>query len=359
MNTIYVVMPGNVADPALPSGGNFYDRRVCQELPDAGWSVAELAVPGAWPLPSPADRAGLSDALATIPDGAPVLLDGLVGAAAPDEVVPESHRLRLALLVHLPLADETGLSPDVADALGQRERQVVHAAADVIATSHWAARRVAHLHDLPAARVQVAPPGVDPAPRAPGTDGRTQLLCVASVTPRKGHDVLVEALARVYEHRLHCLCVGAVGRTPQYAAQVRRSVQEHGLADRVRLAGPISDVELTEAYARADLVVLPSLGETYGMVVTEALARGIPVIASNVGGVPEALGQAPDGTVPGMLVPAGNADALTAALHSWLVEPQRRHRLRTAAIARRSHLAGWSATVTALSRILAAARSPA
>jgi glycosyltransferase involved in cell wall biosynthesis len=349
---VCVVLPGNVDDPALPSGGNTYDRRVCQVLAADGWSVAQHAVPGTWPLPVPADQHALAGALAAVPDGAPVLLDGLVGCAAPEVVVPQSRRLRVILLVHLPLADETGLAAEVANDLGARELRVVHAAAEVVATSHWAARRVAQVHGLPADRVHVAAPGVDPAPRSAGTDGRSRLLCVASITPRKGQDVLVEALASVANRSLWCVCVGAVRRTPGYVQRVRRSVRGRGLADRVRIAGPVSDAELAAAYDEADLVVLPSRGETYGMVVTEALARGIPVVATDVGGVPEALGRAADGTPPGMLVPPADPAALAACLQSWSDDPGLRHRLRAAATSRRATLPGWQHTAQALAAVL-------
>src|SRR5690606_23975292 len=130
----------------------------------------------------------------------------------------------------------------------------------------------------------------DPAPMAHGGDGVSQVLCVAAITPRKGQDVLVEALAAVADRPWHCRCVGDVDRSIRYAGQVWRLVERHQLTGRVTLAGPRTGPQLAAAYAGADLVVLPSHAETYGMVVTEALARGIPVVATEVGGVPQALG---------------------------------------------------------------------
>ena len=101
-------------------------------------------------------------------------------------------------------------------------------------------------------------------------------------------------------------------------------MQRHGLDDRVRLTGPLTGAALDAAYAAADLLVVPSRAETYGMVVTEALARGIPVLASDAGGLPETLGRDPGGRVPGVLVQSGDAAALAAALRGWLIDSGRR-----------------------------------
>lgn len=359
MRAGYVVLPGDIDDPAAPSGGNRYDRRLCQGLTALGWSVAELPVAGGWPWPTEVERAALDRALAGIPDGSPVILDGLVACAAPEVMVPHAGRLRQVVLVHLPLADETGLTPDDAAELDARERRTVQAATAVVATSGWAGRRLVSRHGLPVARVHVAAPGVDPAPLAPGTDGASRLLCVASVTPRKGHDLLVKALARVSgperrpaEPPWRCDCVGGLDRSGAFADRVRRLADEHGIADRFRLVGPQAGAELAASYAAADLLVLASRAETYGMVVTEALARGIPVLASAVDGIPEALGHAPDGDLPGMLVPPDDPAALAGALRTWFGEPETRDRLRAAARARRDTLAGWEVTSRSLADLL-------
>jgi glycosyltransferase involved in cell wall biosynthesis len=349
---VHLVLPGGVDDPATPSGGNRYDRRVAEGLAASGWPVREHPVGGAWPRPAPADLRALAGALAALPDGAVALLDGLVAAAAPEQVVPAAGRLRLAVLVHLPLADETGLAPAVAAELHAREGRTLRAAAAVVATSRWAARRLVDRHRLPPDRVRVAVPGVDPAPLAPGSPAGSRLLCVAAVTPRKGQDLLVAALAGLADRSWSCVCAGGLGRDPGYAERVRRSVRVHRLTGRIRLVGPRTGAGLAACYAAADLLVLASHAETYGMVVTEALARGIPVVATRVGGLPEALGRAPDGTRPGLLVPPADPAALAAALREWLDRPGTRDRLRRAAQARRATLPGWPATVSTLSGIL-------
>jgi glycosyltransferase involved in cell wall biosynthesis len=189
---------------------------------------------------------------------------------------------------------------------------------------------------------------VDTAPLAAGTPAGTRLLCVAAVTPRKGHDVLLDALAALGDRASECLCAGALGHP--YADGLP------GRDPRVRFAGPLTPDALAAAYAAADLLVLPSRAETYGMVVTEALARGLPVVASAVGGVPEALGVAPDGRRPGLLVPPGDPAALAAALGRWLDEPGLRRAWRAAAVARRATLTGWDVTAGRVAAVLAGVR---
>jgi glycosyltransferase involved in cell wall biosynthesis len=348
VNTVHVVVPGDVDDPEVPSGGNVYDRRVCRTLPDAGWAVREHAVAGTWPHPDSAARAALAGVLAAVPDDAAVLVDGLVACGVPDVVVPHARRVRLVVLVHLPLGDEVG----AAAGLAELERETLHAASAVVATSPWAARRLAAVHGLGADRVGVAAPGVDPAPPAPGTDGAGGLLCVGSITRTKGHDLLVAALAGVADLHWRCDLVGPVRRDPAHVAAVRDAVQRHGLGERVRLAGPYTGERLAAAYAAADLLVVPSRTEAYGMVVTEALARGIPVLASDAGGLPETLGHDPEGRVPGIVVPAARPAALGAALCRWLLDPALRDGLRHTAGARRGMLHGWEVTSRCMTQAL-------
>ena len=348
MNTVHVVVPGDVDDPEVPSGGNTYDRRVCRSLPDAGWAVREHAVAGTWPSPDPAARAALAGVFAAVPDDAVVLVDGLVACGVPDVVVPQARRVRLVVLVHLPLGDEVGAAPGLAEL----ERETLHAANAVVATSPWGARRLAAVHRLGPDRVGVAAPGVDPAPPAAGTDGAGRLLCVGSITPTKGQDLLVAALAAAADLPWRCDLVGPVRRDPAHVATVRQAVERSGLGKRVRLTGPFTGERLAAAYAAADLLVVPSRTEAYGMVVTEALARAVPVLATAVGGLPQALGHAPDGRLPGILVRPADASALVAALRRWLTDAALRTQLRRAALQRRETLDSWDETARRLAEVL-------
>lgn len=346
---LHVVLP---ADIDVPTGGNVYDRRVVEGLAGAhGWRVRRADVAGSWPLADEAARARLTRALAAVPNGGLVLVDGLVACAAPEVVEPAARRLRVVVLVHLPLPDEAGLDRAVAHELARRESQTLRAVAAVVVTSPWAAGRVAS-YGLAAGRVHVAPPGTDTAPLARGTGTGQGLVCVGAVTPRKDQITLVEALARVGDLAWTCVCAGPLDRAPGYVAEVRDRIAHFGLESRVRLVGPLGGRALAAAYDAADILVHPARTETFGMVVTEALARGLPVLGTTGGAVGETLGRAPDASVPGLLVPPDDADALAAALRRWLTEPTLRAGLVRSARARRGTLGTWDQTTQRLSAVL-------
>jgi glycosyltransferase involved in cell wall biosynthesis len=353
VTAVHMVVPAGVDDPTRPSGGNTFDRRVRSGLAADGWSVHMHEVTGSWPRPDAASYTALADIVARIPDGAVVLLDGLVASAAPDVLVPQAGRLRLIVLVHMPLG--TGDDQGTDDGARERERAVLSVAQSVVTTSAWARRALMKLYSLPGDRVHVAEPGTDAADLAPGTATAGALLSVAAVTPGKGHDVLLDALSMLGDSRWHCVCVGSLERDPAFVAGLRRRVLEGGMHDRVRFSGPQTGADLARSYGAADVLVFPSRAETYGMVVTEALARGLPVVAAEVGGVPEALGHGADGTRPGLLVSPDDPAALPDALRAWLDDSDLRRRLRRAARERRASLADWSTTTAVVAGVLAEA----
>lgn len=338
MRALTVVRPA--ADPALVSGGDVYDARVIDGLRADGVAVRDAQIDGTWPRPDEVARREL-DAVLSDGDGL-VLLDGLVACGVPDVVVPHSRRRPLAVLVHLPLGEE---SPE----LDAGEGAVLWAAGAVVATSPWAARRLHERHGVVA---HVATPGVDPAPLAAGTDGAHRLLCLGAVTPTKGQDLLVDALAALREHPWTLDLVGPTRRAPAFVADLRASIARHGLADRIRHAGPLSGAELHRTWDATDLLVAPSRVETYGMVVTEALARGIPVVASDAGGLPETL----DGA--GILVSAEDVPALVAVLDRWFADPVHRFGQRLSARSTRCRLVAWTQTSRWVQQVLADLRAP-
>jgi glycosyltransferase involved in cell wall biosynthesis len=350
---VHVVLPGIVDDPRRPSGGSRYDERVCRELASCGWEVRRSVVRGAWPGPGGEERAEVEQVLGEMPPHALVLVDGLVASACPEALAGHASRLRVVVLLHLPAADEPGRED--AGSVAARERSALRCARAVVVPSEATRRRLLAEAPIPGLTVHVAPPGADQAPLTPATAAGTRLVCVAAVTRRKGHDVLLEALSTLDDLDWTLVCAGPEDREDGCADLVRRMIAEAGLGGRVRLLGPLGADAVAAVYAAADLLVLPSRAEPYGMVVTEALARGVPVVGSAVDGLPEALGRAPGGELPGELVPPGDSRALARALRRWLTEPQVRTALRAAALARRGTLPSWDATTSAVAAALTAA----
>lgn len=352
---VYVIVPDGIDDPARPSGGNVYDRRVCRGLAALGWSVRERAVPGTWPWPDASAYVALAALLAAVPDREVVLLDGLVASTASGVLLPEASRLRLVILVHMPIGVDgaAGQSCEQSYAARTGERGVLTAAEAVIVTSSWTRRRLLDCYALQQDRVRVVEPGVDRAALTHGTAAGGEFLCVAAVTPNKGHDVLLAALGMIADLRWHCRFVGSLTSDPVFAELVHQLAHEIGVGDRVALLGPLADGELENAYAAADLLLVAARSETYGMVVTEALARGIPVVATAVGGLGEALGYGLEGERPGRLIPRADPAALATTLREWLGEPQLRSRWRAVAVERRGLLSPWSDTSARISAVLA------
>jgi glycosyltransferase involved in cell wall biosynthesis len=347
MSVVHFIVPAGIDDQTRPSGGNAYDRRIARGLAAAGWTVHLHEVPGSWPWPDAQSLGFLAAAVGEISDHALVLLDGLVASSAPEVVSFEAGRLRLVVLVHMSLGQGTR-----EQGVRAREGKVLAAATSIVTTSAWSRRALLELYSLPSDRIHVAQPGVDPAELAPGTETAGALLTVAAVIPGKGHDVLLDALARLVGRRWQCQCVGSLERDPDFVERLRRRVRDGGMGSRVRFSGPQAEVDLARSYAAADVLVLPSRAETYGMVIAEALARGLPVVAARVGGVLEAVGHGTDGTQPGLLVPPGDPTALCDALRAWLEDPGLRQRLRRAARERRASLADWSTTTSAVAEVL-------
>jgi glycosyltransferase involved in cell wall biosynthesis len=341
LQAVHAVLPAGLDDPARPSGGNVYDRRVLDGLRGRGHAVIEHEVAGEWPIPGLDDVRRLGDVLATFPDGAVVLVDGLLASGAAAALPHEAGRLRLVVLMHMPMGPDRG------------EELVLTAAAAVVTTSGWSRDR---LHDWYGLRhLDVALPGVDPVGPTVrhGDAGGTSLLCVAAVHPGKGLDLLLEALSSLGDRAWTLTCVGSLDVDPGHVASVQTQVYARSWERRVLFTGPLSAAALAAAYDAADLLVLPSRAESYGMVVAEALAHGLPVVATAVGGVPEALaGPEPDGAVPGLLVPPEDPDALARALGAWLDDPGLRRRLAQHADRRRPALRSWDATVADVEAVL-------
>jgi glycosyltransferase involved in cell wall biosynthesis len=350
---VHVIVPEGFDDPDQPTGGNIYDRRVCAGLAEVGWEVLVATVAAAWPVRGSGARDDLASIVSAIPDGETVLIDGLIASPSAAQLLPHTGRIRMTVLLHMPLATAVDTRRDAG--AERSERSVLRAAAGVVATSEWTRREVLTRYPIPACRVHVARPGVDRV-AAPARPVRGHLICVGVVSRHKGQDLLVEALAYLADRDWRCVLAGSLDRDPDFVEQLQTRITGLGYDDRVRLSGVLTGAALSHAYTTADLLVAPSRSETYGMTVTEALAHGLPVIATAVGGLPEAFGPAADGTGsgPGQLIPPGDPAALAAALGDWLGDEDHRHRVRAAVRRRQPTLRGWEQTTQEVADALTA-----
>jgi glycosyltransferase involved in cell wall biosynthesis len=309
------------------TGGYLYDRHILDRLRARrrAVKVVELA-PG-------------SDGsfLEAIPDGSTTVIDGLALPGLDRAITAHARRLRLIALVHHPLAEETGLGRAQAEALAALEAAVLPRFRGVLCPSRRTASAVEG-YGVSLGRIAVVPPGTakpkarGPRPHRPARE----LLCVASLIPRKGHSVLVEALRRVRDLDWNIICVGSLQRHPPTVRLVRRMISAAGLERRISLPGEWPPDRVWRAYQAADIFVLPSFHEGYGMAYGEAMAHGLPIIATTAGAIPE--------TVPadaGLLVAPGDAAALAEAVRRLLVQPALAHRLAAGSRAAGLRLPDW------------------
>jgi glycosyltransferase involved in cell wall biosynthesis len=320
-------------DVARPTGGNIYDRAVAAALRDRGDQV-ELV---------PTSARDLGDVLAADSFGANTctLVDGLLASAQPMALAGSGA----AVVVHMPLAWREPAQVAV-------EAAALRAASFVVATSHWTARFLTESYGIDAAVVQ---PGCDPAPIEAGSDPPL-IVQVATFAPHKDQLAVVVALAELTELSWRARLAGSRETDPAYAERVVRAVSDHGLADRIEMPGELSP---DRCFAGADIALLPSRQEAFGMVVTEALARGIPTIVSE-GGPEEALGRTAAGDRPGVVLDAltdSLGTALPRALRRWLTDEPHRAELRRVALTRRTELVDWGTQAAKLAEVLTAGMS--
>ncbi len=348
--TVALVVPGSLD---TPTGGYAYDRRLAAELAARGWTVDVVRLDDGFPFPDPAALDHAGQALAALPDGTLALCDGLAFGAMPAVARAHRDRLTLVALVHHPLALETGLDETTAAKLAASERDALASARAVVVTSPNTARLLAG-YGVAADRITVALPGTEPAAPAAATraaeaTGPVHLLAVASLVPRKGHALLLDALTRLRDLPWRLTCVGSLDLDPATAQALRATVRERGLDARITFVGAVPGAELARFYAAADVFVMPTFYEGYGMAVADAVAHGLPVVGSRTGGIPDVVDER-----SGVLLPPGALDPLTTALDRVIRDDAWRATLAAGAAARATTLPSWPDTAAAVERALLA-----
>jgi glycosyltransferase involved in cell wall biosynthesis len=336
MSEIAFVVPGRLDQL---TGGYLFDRHIVEGLRSHGRSVRVIEL-------SAQDSRASGAIFAALRDGSKTVVDGLALASLREVVAAQARRLRLVAFVHGPLALETDLLPEPAKQAALLEAELLSRVRGVLCPSRKTAAEVEG-YGLSSERIAVVPPGTakpERPPRSRRGPVRT-LLCVANLVPRKGHELLVEALAQLRDLDWNLFCIGSLERDPATVLAVNRKILAAGLGPRITLAGECAPQSVARAYREADAFVLPSFHEGYGMVYAEAMVYGLPVIATTAGAIPE--------TVPsqaGLLVPPGNPAALAQALRQVIADPALAARLAAGSRAAGARLPDWPQATEAWER---------
>lgn len=343
MASIAFLIPG---DLSLPTGGYAYDRRILTLLSAHGVAARHVVLPGSYPAPTTGDIEETARIVDRLPADMALMIDGLALGAMPAELVQKFGRPVIGLCHH-PLALEAGLTPERQAELKASEIAALALCSAVVVTSPATRSLLVRDFGVPAGRVTVAVPGTDPAPRAHGTGNPPQLLAVGSIVPRKGYDVLVRALDRLRNREWRLTIAGADDRSPATAAALRALVASSGLAERIAITGAISDRELNQLYSSADVFLMPSLFEGYGMVLAEAMARGLPIVCTTGGAASET---APDDAA--LKVAPGDDIALAEALGRVIDSGQLRQSMAKAAWIAGLSLPRWEDTARVIAGVI-------
>lgn len=343
MTEAIFAIPGDID---LPTGGYAYDRRVLALLPAAGMRVAHLPLPHAFPDPKPDDLAETERLLRAESREALLLIDGLAYGALPSDLIGRVDR-RIVALVHHPLYLEAGLVEARRQQLYALERAALALARHVIVTSPATARTLLADFAVPQAKITVAAPGTDAAPRARGTGKPLQLLAVGSVVPRKAFHILVRAMAPLRELDWKLTIVGPIDRSAEALDELQSAIAQTAMHDRVTVVGSAGQSEIEAYYDAADIFVMPSLYEGYGMVLAEAMARGLPIVCTTGGAAAETV---PDAA--GIKLPPGDIQAFGDAVGRLCRDSGLRRHMADASWSAGQTLPPWQATARQIAETL-------
>jgi glycosyltransferase involved in cell wall biosynthesis len=330
-------VPGSLDQP---TGGYAYDRRLIAALRALGCEVEVIDLGDGFPYPCDATRQRAMERLRAAPAGRPLVIDGLALGVLPDAARALAPTHQLIALVHHPLALESGIAAETAAALAASERAALACVRHVVTTSPSTRRALIADYAVAPESVTVALPGIDTvATRGRPPRNGVTLLAVGAVVPRKGYDVLIDALATLTDLDWRLVIAGDRTRDRATSDAIAAQIAAAGLGARVSMPGAVSDDELARLHAEADVFVLASRHEGYGMAFAEAINHGLPVVGTRAGAIPETV---PAGA--GILVEPDDAPALAAALRTMITDPEARETYAGAARAAAKQLPRWDAT---------------
>ncbi|GGE89309.1 glycosyltransferase family 4 protein [Stappia taiwanensis] len=349
---IVFLYPGRLE---TPTGGYVYDRQLLRALEDIGIAVEAHSLGEGYPAPSEETLAEADALLSGLADGTRVVIDGLAYGVLDAAASRHGKRLALVALVHHPLAHESGLSTDRMAELTARERAALAHARQVITTSAATASTLTREFAVPPERIGVVEPALSIPPQEPdlnrnaasGVSPSVRLLAVGSLIRRKDYPTLLAALARMTDLDWHLDIAGSRDADPDHAGEICRRIEDLGLGGRITVHGALPEEAVSSLYRAADIFVLTTLYEGYGMAFAEAMAHGLPVIATGEGAVAT--------TVPacaGLVLPAGAVEAVADALRRLIVDPEQRRTLAEGARRHALSLPTWADQARTFAKLL-------
>jgi glycosyltransferase involved in cell wall biosynthesis len=346
MQPIHFLVPGDIS---TATGGYAYDRAIMSGLHRLGAEVELHTLDASFPMPSHLAIAAVSNILADIPAKHIVLIDGLALPGLAPILARHRNRIKTATLIHHPVALETGLSSLQSKQLGSAEYAALAEVQLVLCTSQWTADALCKL-GVEAQKLRVVVPGTEMPAHPPKAKNNTprNLLCVATITPRKGHDVLVRALASIRDLDWHLDCVGSFTRDADHTQAITQLIEQEDLGSRITLHGEVSNNQLAAFYSAADVFVLASQLEGFGMVLTEAQAYGLPIIATRAGAIPDTVSQA-----SAILVARNSPDEFGKALERLMTNAPLWSKQRATAVARSKLIRTWQSAAIEFQNALA------
>ncbi|MEM7289483.1 MAG: glycosyltransferase family 4 protein [Pseudomonadota bacterium] len=342
---IVFIIPGDIN---TPSGGYRYDRNILSEWNTAGVEHQFLSLDGDFPFPAREDADDCMGHIEHISHHEVAVIDGLAGGVLPEFVEELSRHMPVVALVHHPLFLENGISQQQAKQLKASEQQALRHVKHVVTTSESTNKLVHEIFDYPEQQITAIMPGVERLVIAkPSGKPGLKLLCVGAVIERKGHRFLLEALSQLKHLDWEIDCVGKTDTDPALFKSLEDLASTKGLTERIRFHHSVSEDALLGFYGEADVFVLPSLFEGYGMAYAEAIVSGIPVIGTTAGAITK--------TVPetcGILVTPGDSTHLAAALKKLISDADLREALRMATHREAPNFPNWNEQAAKFANLL-------